>query len=174
MTNGQIDHPVWRGPREEAKRGPPCGHRITRNEGAMVPLLLPCATTGLSSIAAWCGSGATPRGQQGSPACTLPHVRDGLRVRCRATWCPCGRPSKGRPVHHPFLRNALPDLTTMVPVTAYSRINYVETYSRYMDCCHVSGVYSECSRSPFVFIHAIEGQHQTLWKWIKSSFCGTV
>jgi hypothetical protein len=28
-----------------------------------------------------------------------------------------------------------------------------------MDCCHVSGVYSECSRSPFVFIHAIEGQH---------------
>jgi hypothetical protein len=29
-----------------------------------------------------------------------------------------------------------------------------------MDCCHVSGVYSECSRSPFVFIHAIEGQHR--------------
>jgi hypothetical protein len=25
--------------------------------------------------------------------------------------------------------------------------------------CHVSGVYSECSRPPFVFIHAIEGQH---------------
>src|SRR5438132_2297577 len=75
-----IDHPVWRGHCEEAKRGPPCEHRITRNEGAMVPLLLPCATTGWSSIAAWCGSGATPRGQQGPPACTLPHVRDGLRV----------------------------------------------------------------------------------------------
>src|SRR6266851_2491004 len=28
--------------------------------------------------------------------------------------------------------------------------------------CHVSGVYSKCSRSPFVFIHAIEGQHQIL------------
>ena len=85
----------------------------------MVPSLLPCAPTGWSSIAAWCGSGATPRGQQGPPACTLPHVRDGLRVRFRATLCPCGRSSMGRPVHHQFLRNALPDLTTIVPVTAY-------------------------------------------------------
>ena len=120
-----IDHPVWRGHCEEAKRGSPCGPRLTRNEGAMVPLLLPCATAGWSSIAAWCGSGATPRGQQGPPACTLPHVCDGLRVRFRATLCPCGRSSMGRPVHHQFLRNALPDLTTMVPVTAYYRINYV-------------------------------------------------
>ena len=120
-----IDHPVWRGHREEAKRGPPCGHRITRNEGAMVPLLLPCAPTGWSSIAAWCGSGAIPRGQPWPPACTLPHVRDGLRVRCRATLCPCGRSSLGRPVHRPFLRTALPDLTTLVPVTAYERIIYV-------------------------------------------------
>jgi hypothetical protein len=31
----------------------------------------------------------------------------------------------GRPVHRQFLRNALPDLTTIVPVTAYERINYV-------------------------------------------------
>src|SRR5882762_371350 len=83
----------------------------------LVPLLLPWATTGLSSIAAWCGRGATPRGQPWPPACTLPHVRDGLRVRCRATFCPCGRSSMGRPVHHQFLRNALPDLTTIVPVT---------------------------------------------------------
>jgi hypothetical protein len=91
----------------------------------MVPLLLPCAPTGWSSIAAWCGSGAIPRGQPWPPACTLPHVRDGLRVRCRATLCPCGRSSLGRPVHRPFLRTALPDLTTLVPVTAYERINYV-------------------------------------------------
>ena len=83
----------------------------------MVPFLLPCATTGLSSIAAWCGSGATPRGQQWPPACTLPLVRDGLHVRFRATLCPCGRSSMGRPVHRQFLRNALPDLTTIVPVT---------------------------------------------------------
>ncbi len=114
-----TDHLVWRGHRDAAKRGPPCGHRITRNEGAMVPFLLPGATTGLSSITAWCGSGATPRGQQWPPACTLPHVRDGLRVRCRATLCPCGRSSIGRLAHRPFLRNALPDLTTIVTVTAY-------------------------------------------------------
>jgi hypothetical protein len=57
-----IDHPVWRGHREEAKRGPPCEHRIRRNEEAMLPLLLPCAPTGLASIAAWCGSGTTPSG----------------------------------------------------------------------------------------------------------------
>ena len=120
-----IDHPVWRGHSEEAKRGSPCEHRITRNEGAMVPFLLPCATTGWSSIAAWCGSGATPRGQQGAPACTLPRVRDGLRVRCRSTLCPCGRSSLGRPAPRSFLRNALPDLATIVPVTAYYRINYV-------------------------------------------------
>ena len=60
---GCIDHPVWRGHREEAKSGPPCEHRITRNEGAMVPLLLPRVTTGLASIAAWCGRDTTPRGQ---------------------------------------------------------------------------------------------------------------
>ena len=121
-----IDYPVWRGHRDAAKRGPPCGPRITRNEGARVPLLLPCATTGLSSITAWCGRGATPRGQQWPPACTVPHVRDGLRVRCsRATLCPCGSSSRGRPAHHQFLRNALPDLTTIVPIPAYYSINSV-------------------------------------------------
>jgi hypothetical protein len=36
-----IDHLVWGSHREEAKRGPPSGHRITRNEGAMMSLLLP-------------------------------------------------------------------------------------------------------------------------------------
>ncbi len=35
-----IDHPVWRSHREEAKRGPPSGHRIPRIEGAMMSLLL--------------------------------------------------------------------------------------------------------------------------------------
>jgi len=36
-----IDHPVWGSHREEAKRGPPSGHRITRHAGAMLSLLLP-------------------------------------------------------------------------------------------------------------------------------------
>src|SRR6516165_10280534 len=56
---GYIDHPGWGSHREEAKREPLCEHRITRNAGAMVPLLLSCATPGLASIAAWCASGTT-------------------------------------------------------------------------------------------------------------------
>src|SRR5215467_12977355 len=56
-STGYMDHPVWRGHCEEAKRELLGAHRITRNEGAMVPFLLPCATPGLASIAAWCGSG---------------------------------------------------------------------------------------------------------------------
>ena len=67
-----TDHPVWRSHREEAKRGPPSGHRITRNGAAMVSLLLPYATTGLSRIAGRCLIGATPRGQPRTPvSCTV-------------------------------------------------------------------------------------------------------
>jgi hypothetical protein len=83
----------------------------------MVPLLLPWAPTGLASIAARGGRGTPPQGQLWSLACTLPHVRDGLRVRCRARWCPCGRSSGGRPAHRAFLRHALLDVTTIVPTT---------------------------------------------------------
>jgi hypothetical protein len=36
-----IDHPGWRSHREEAKRGPPSGPRLPRNEGVMMALLLP-------------------------------------------------------------------------------------------------------------------------------------
>src|SRR5215475_5186516 len=36
-----IDHPVWKSHREEAKRGPLFGHRIPRNEEALMALLLP-------------------------------------------------------------------------------------------------------------------------------------
>src|SRR5207247_1581525 len=64
-------------------------------------------------------------GQPWTPAWTLPHVRDGLCVRSRATLCPCGRSSMRHPAHRQFLRNALPDLTTIAPATAYYRINYV-------------------------------------------------
>jgi hypothetical protein len=37
ISIASIDHPARRGHREEAKRGPPWGQRITRHEGAMVP-----------------------------------------------------------------------------------------------------------------------------------------
>jgi len=76
-----IGHPVWRSPPEEAKRGPPSGPRIPRNEGAMMSLLLPSATTGVSLIAGWCVIGATPRGQPRTPALMLPHGCEG---------CACG------------------------------------------------------------------------------------
>src|SRR5712691_5590264 len=50
-----IDHPVWRSHHEKAKRGPPCGYRLTRHEGAMVPLLLHRCV-----VRAWCNpSGST-------------------------------------------------------------------------------------------------------------------
>jgi hypothetical protein len=38
----------------------------------------------------------------------------------------------GRPVLRQLLRNALLDLTTIVPATAYHRRSYAERYSRFM------------------------------------------
>src|SRR5213593_3530982 len=110
-----TDHPVWRSHREEAKRGPPSGHRITRNGAAMVSLLLPYATTGLSRIAGRCLIGATPRGQPRTPVS-----------------CTVRRPFVGRPVPRQLMRNELFDLTTIVPATAYHRRSYAERYSRSM------------------------------------------
>jgi len=97
----------------------------------MVSLLLPCVTTGLFLIAGWCLMGETLRGQQWTPALTLPHVRDGLRVLWMAVLCTFRRPSMGRSVHHEFMRTKLLALTTIVPATACHQSNYVETYSRY-------------------------------------------
>ena len=96
----------------------------------MVSFLLTCATPWLSLIAGWCLIGETPRGQPGTPALTLPHMRDGLSVLLMAVLCPFRRPSMGRPVHRQFMRNAWLDLTTIVPATACHQRNYVEPYSR--------------------------------------------
>ena len=96
----------------------------------MVSSLLPCATTGLSRIAGWCVIGETPWGQPWTPVLTLPHVHDGLRVLLMAVWCLFRRPSMGRQVPHSFMRNALLDLTTILPATLYHQRNYVEAYSR--------------------------------------------
>ena len=41
------------------------------------------------------------------------------------------RPSMGRPLPHYLMRNALLDLTTILPATAYHRRSYAERYSRY-------------------------------------------
>src|SRR5438094_3742154 len=75
--------------------------------------------------------GETLRGQQWTPALTLPHVRDGLSVLWMAVLCTFRRPSMGRSVHHEFMRTKLLALTTIVPATACHQRNYVEPYSRF-------------------------------------------
>ena len=70
----------------------------------MVPFLRTCATPWLSLIARRCSVGETPRGQQGTPALTLPLMRDGLSVLLMAVLWPFRRPSLCRPVHRQLLR----------------------------------------------------------------------
>ena len=104
LSIAYIDRPVWRSHPEEAKRRPPSGHRIPRNAGAMMSLLLPSATTRGSLIAGWCVIGAPPRGQPRTPV-----------------WWTFRRPCMGRPVPCELLRNEWLDAITIVPVTAYHR-----------------------------------------------------
>lgn len=47
----------------------------------MESFLLPCVATGVSLLAVWCLSGATPRGQPWTSAVTLPPGRNGLSAR---------------------------------------------------------------------------------------------
>src|SRR5262252_2345557 len=98
----------------------------------MVLFLLTCATTWLTLIAGWCLIGATPRGQQWTHALRRPHVHDGLSVLLMAVLCTFRRPSICRPMHRPFMRNELLDVTTIVPATACHQRNYIDTYSRYI------------------------------------------
>src|SRR5712691_7711389 len=77
-------------------------------------------------------SGATPRGQPWTPALALPHRRDGLSARRMAVLYTFREPSLGRQMHRELMRNALLDLTTIMPATTCHRRSYVETYSRYM------------------------------------------
>jgi hypothetical protein len=97
---------------------------------AIGAFLLTCAATGLSLVAVWCLSGATPRGQPWTPAVTLPHEFAGLSTRRMAVLCTFREPSLGRHVHRELLRNAWLDFAPRIPATAYHQRNYVETYSR--------------------------------------------
>src|SRR6266446_4117944 len=89
-----------------------------------------CATpTGVPHC--WVGlDWGNPTGQQGSPAVTLSHRRDGLSVLLMAVWCPFRRPSMCRPVHRELMRSELLDLTTIVPATPCHQRNCVKPYSR--------------------------------------------
>ena len=131
ISTASRDYPIWRSHREEAKSGPPAGHCIPRTAGAMLALLLPYATPGVSHIAGWCLIGATPRGQPRTPAVMLPHGCEALRVRRMTVWWTCRRPCMGRLVPHQCMRHELLDVTTLVPATTYHRRSYVERYSRY-------------------------------------------
>jgi hypothetical protein len=114
-----IGHPVWRTHREEAKRSPFSGPRITRNGAAMVAWLLPSMSPGLSLIAGGCWISAPPRGQPRMP------------VLC--TWRSLFR---GRPVPRQLLRSAWLDVPTLVPATACHRRSYAERYSRFTRGTH--------------------------------------
>jgi hypothetical protein len=59
-----------------------------------------------------------PRSQPWTPAMRLPHGCEGLRVRLMTVLWTFRRPFMGRPVSRPLLRNALRNLTPIVPTTA--------------------------------------------------------
>ena len=107
------------------------GHRITRHCEALGSFLLTCATTELSLIAMWRLIGATPRGQPWTPAVTLSHGRDGLSARRMAVLWTVREPSLGRHVHRECMRNAVLDVTPIIPATACHQRNDVETYSSF-------------------------------------------
>src|SRR5262249_8889302 len=97
--------------------------------------LLPCASTGVSLLAVWCLSGATPRGQPWTPAVTLPQGCNGLSTQRMAVLWTFRELSLCRHVCRELLRNAWLDFTPIIPATACQQGNYVETYSRFR-CGH--------------------------------------
>jgi hypothetical protein len=97
----------------------------------MESFLLPCGATGVSLLAVWCLSGATPRGQPWTSTGTLPPGRNGLSVRRRAVLSTFREPALCRHVHHELLRSAVLDLTPIIPAAACHQRNDVERYSRY-------------------------------------------
>src|SRR5262245_10503572 len=129
-SRASDEHPgVTRpGPGGDKRRGT----RASPHEAceAMRLFLLPCAAPGVSLLAVWCLSGATPRGPPETPAVTLPHGCDGLRARRIAVLWACREPSLGRHVRRACMRNAWLDCTPIRPATACHQSNDVETDRR--------------------------------------------
>src|SRR5439155_23024627 len=122
-------------PGGEKRRGGQASHHAGCE--AIRPFLLPCAVTGVSLLAVWCLLGATPRGQPGTPAVTLPQGRNGLSAWRMAVLWTFREPSRCRHVPHEFMRNAVLNLTLIIPATACHQRNDVERYSRFSSsaCC---------------------------------------
>jgi hypothetical protein len=72
-----------------------------------VSFLLMCSTTWLSLLSVWFWIGETHRGQQLTPALTLPHVRYRLSVLLMRVFCTLRMPSICRQVHRQLMRNEL-------------------------------------------------------------------
>ena len=122
----------------------------------MVSFLLTCSTTWLSLLPVPFLIGETPRGQPWTHALTLLHMRDGLRVLLMVVVCPFRRPSLCRPVHRQFMRNALLDLTTIVPTIACHQRDDVETYSRFIVSSSMTHYGSYDPATPFFGVPACE------------------
>jgi len=116
-------------PGGEKRRGGRASHHEKCE--AVRSFLLPCAATGVSLLAVWCLSGATPRGPPWTPALTLAHGCDGLSARRIAVLWTFREPSLGRQIHRELLRSAWLDVTPIILATACHQRNYVERYSRF-------------------------------------------
>jgi hypothetical protein len=122
VSMGYIGHPVWGSHREEAKRGPPSGRRIPRNEGVMMSLLHPYATPGLSLSA---GGSAADAGHD-----TATRVRGSARaVDGGVVDVPLAL--HGSPHAPPMTAQRVARFDHYHAPTAYHRRSYAERYSRY-------------------------------------------
>jgi hypothetical protein len=139
------------------------GGRASHHEEcvAIGSLLLPYAVTGLSQVAVWCLSGATPRGQPWTPAVTLSHGRNGLSARRMAVLSTFREPSLYRHVHGALLRSTLLDLTSKIPAAACHQRNDVERYSRY-------------NRAPSLLLHRMSWHNAWMPRRSRGAFRGRI
>src|SRR5262249_39809302 len=84
----------------------------------------------LSLMAVWFLLGETHRGQQLTPALTLPQVRYGLSLLLLEVYCTPGVDSICRRVQRQLQRNEAASFTIIALVSAYHHVSYAETYSR--------------------------------------------
>ena len=85
----------------------------------------------LSLMAVWFLIGETHRGQQVTPALTLPQVRYGLSLLLLQVFYTPGVDDICRQVERQLLRNELARFYHHRTLSVYHRVSYAERYSRY-------------------------------------------